>query len=751
MSSMFTKILTSTLLFLVAIGGFFVSVEKNDSITNTLPQITFEINQTYAAWTGTTQSDEMKEMYNKLVAALNIALVWVNVVIAPAVILASWLMSPDWTSGDAFGLREIMHKIWIIISNIIYFVYAILLIIIALATIFGKDNFSYKTMLPKLALGILMVPFTWWFVQWTISLSTVVTASVLTIPQEVMASMNNGGWWEDKSIPWEIIYDPTEKKGENKTLTKFTDCNKANEKESCISPKDFYEKWTGIWAPLVVYGYGIFKFQQISELKDWQDGVSSILQLVHQWIFWVLMFLVFGVLVIALIFILMTRAIKLWIYAMFSPLFTLHFVAGKELMGKMWDWDDTFSIKEFIWLCFVPAIIGLTLSFWLIVLSAVILPASTSVNTTNSDSFIIFWNANNTIASVPPEWDRKQNDTLITLGDMKIRYIWGLWWGGGVATQTGINSVFGAAWTFFWTIIIDIIALVFIWTAFMAAKWVNKAVWKAMEPFDAMGKKVGWLAASIPKYTPLPIPGGSIAGANKAVSLAENMMHEKSNKKFEESATWRFFGADKYIPKDTDNKITEALKGMDKNSKESIAKLQEIWKAWALWRESAYMWDSIKEFHTLIKDPKWLDKFQIEAKLSLDEKKILIEEGWKDLTEPVRKKLTQVLNSKFWTTPASTKSSTSSSTWTNWFSGEKANTASGNITLNFNGLKIVSWTSKEDIIKWIKTKKAEIKDANKVDKATLIKILEESGVSSVDAPNWADDILNDITELKASE
>ncbi|MFZ2256009.1 MAG: hypothetical protein WAW59_01635 [Patescibacteria group bacterium] len=47
------------------------------------------------------------------------------------------------------------------------------------------------------------------------------------------------------------------------------------------------------------------------------------------------MFLVFGVLVIALIFILMTRAIKLWIYAMFSPLFTLHFVAGKELMGKM--------------------------------------------------------------------------------------------------------------------------------------------------------------------------------------------------------------------------------------------------------------------------------------------------------------------------------------------------------------------------------------------------------------------------------
>jgi hypothetical protein len=44
------------------------------------------------------------------------------------------------------------------------------------------------------------------------------------------------------------------------------------------------------------------------------------------------MFVVFGVLVIALIFMLMMRIIKLWVYAIFSPLFTLHFVAGKELL-----------------------------------------------------------------------------------------------------------------------------------------------------------------------------------------------------------------------------------------------------------------------------------------------------------------------------------------------------------------------------------------------------------------------------------
>lgn len=39
-----------------------------------------------------------------------------------------------------------------------------------------------------------------------------------------------------------------------------------------------------------------------------------------------LMFIVFGILVLALVFMLMVRAIKLWFYAIFSPLFTLQFV-----------------------------------------------------------------------------------------------------------------------------------------------------------------------------------------------------------------------------------------------------------------------------------------------------------------------------------------------------------------------------------------------------------------------------------------
>ncbi len=82
-----------------------------------------------------------------------------------------------------------MYELWVTMSNITYFIYAILLIFIALATIFGRDNYGYKAMLPKLALGILLVPFTWWFVQFTISLSSVVTASVISIPHEALTKL----------------------------------------------------------------------------------------------------------------------------------------------------------------------------------------------------------------------------------------------------------------------------------------------------------------------------------------------------------------------------------------------------------------------------------------------------------------------------------------------------------------------------------------------------------------------------------
>ncbi len=95
----------------------------------------------------------------------------------------------------------------------------------------------------------------------------------------------------------------------------------------------------------MVYAYGIFKFQNIPKIGSATDGIKSVGQIINQAFIGAMMFLIFGLLVLALIFMLAMRAIRLWFYAIFSPLFTLQYVIGDSIFGEN---KNTFSIKEFI-------------------------------------------------------------------------------------------------------------------------------------------------------------------------------------------------------------------------------------------------------------------------------------------------------------------------------------------------------------------------------------------------------------------
>lgn len=79
----------------------------------------------------------------------------------------------------------------------------------------------------------------------------------------------------------------------------------------------------------------------------------------------------------------------------------------------------------------------------------------------------------------------------------------------------------------------------------MAAKGVSKAVEAAVKPFEDMGNKVGSMAASLPKYAPLPLPGGSIAGAGHLTSGMESKISTKAIDSANESALGKALGMDK--------------------------------------------------------------------------------------------------------------------------------------------------------------------------------------------------------------
>lgn len=56
--------------------------------------------------------------------------------ITPLLMLAGWLLTPDWVFGEIFGLRVVLHDLWILVSNLVYVIFAFLLVAMAFANIF---------------------------------------------------------------------------------------------------------------------------------------------------------------------------------------------------------------------------------------------------------------------------------------------------------------------------------------------------------------------------------------------------------------------------------------------------------------------------------------------------------------------------------------------------------------------------------------------------------------------------------------
>lgn len=101
---------------------------------------------------------------------------------------------------------------WILISNIVYTIFAITLVGIAFMNIVGGENakaYEIKAKLPSLIISILIVPFTWFIVSAVLSISNILTASVIQLPFDMLTKGDGtmGDFMTEKIIPKEITYN----------------------------------------------------------------------------------------------------------------------------------------------------------------------------------------------------------------------------------------------------------------------------------------------------------------------------------------------------------------------------------------------------------------------------------------------------------------------------------------------------------------------------------------------------------------
>ena len=168
--------------------------------------------------------------------------------------IAGWLMTPDWTFGEIFGLRPILHELWVTVANFVYIVFAFLLVAMAFMNIFGgeKNTWQIKSKLPKLIIGVVSVPFTWFLISAITTISSLLTASIIQLPADILA--NNPTNTFEFEVPTECLIDFTKSTSSG---AKLIDCGEPSSYHK-TTIHDFLTGEKSAYSVLSVYAYGIF-------------------------------------------------------------------------------------------------------------------------------------------------------------------------------------------------------------------------------------------------------------------------------------------------------------------------------------------------------------------------------------------------------------------------------------------------------------------------------------------------------------
>ena len=476
------------------------------------------INTATAAAKDTTWAQKGIDFVNWL-----LQMVWV--LLALATYLASMFLSPEWINGSLFWMSDKFKEIWILVSNVVYFVFAFVLIWIAFMNIIWKtwDQYQLKQALPKFIVWVLIVPFSWFLVQFILSISAILTVSSLTLPFDTFQA-----YWKSMAsikIPEICTLNLNEFKW-NDTESNNTSAEAIKAEKNASSSNELIKcTWnvTLEWANATqsifwifsIYTYSILSFDSIDDFSAQfviQTKTKTIWDVLVKVLFSALFVIVYWILIITLAMVLMIRWIYIWIYTMMSPIFWLMYFFDKKDGG--WDWFfSKFNVKEFIALAMVPVYTMLALSFWLVFIYTVWQGLSTPAKT--DTDIAIKWNT-------------------LSIWKSKLEIIWAYsntTWEDITWFLDAIQKEWkGGLWVI-WTLILKIFGIVVLWWTIMAAMRTSDITKAITEPIHSFGTKVWWIMASAPGNIPI-FGWQSAKSMSSAVSNISSWIESAQSKKW---------------------------------------------------------------------------------------------------------------------------------------------------------------------------------------------------------------------------
>ncbi|MDD2871392.1 MAG: hypothetical protein PHS49_05355 [Candidatus Gracilibacteria bacterium] len=436
----------------------------------------------------------------------------ISMILALFMYLSTIFLSPAWINGSLFGLNGYFKDIWILVSNLVYFIFAFILIWIAFMNIIGRnaDQYQLKQALPKFIVGVLIVPFSWFLVQFILSLSAILTIASLSLPFETFETYHQT--MEGVTVPTDCTLDlrsKTEKTAASnggQVQEGYFHCKEGKE----VSLNELggnADAIDSIFGIIAMYNYGVLGLERTDGIDQIDMNlVQNFGDLVVKIVFDLLFVFVYSILMIAIGVVLMVRGIYIWIYIMISPVFGLMYFFDKKDGGGD-GFFAKFNVKEFIALAMVPVYTMLALSFGLLFLFIVGTGMTTSSTQSQSGGGVSV--ANNKVEvgkftlNIEGQVSKVANST-------------------NLLKQIG-NDTLGIVGS----LILKVFGIVILWGAVMAALRTSEITKTITQPLHDFGAKVGQIMTSAPGNLPL-FGGQSMNSMNTVASKFGGYIDQKN-------------------------------------------------------------------------------------------------------------------------------------------------------------------------------------------------------------------------------
>jgi len=437
------------------------------------------------------QQESNEKSVNSIMWLFQIISAWLGILTQ----LVAVFLHPNWINGKIFWLEAYLKDIWLMISNVVYLIFAVLLIIISFMNIIWKweNKWELKQALPKFFIWVMMVPLSWFIIQAILTISSLLSFEILTIPYKTLNKTQNETL-SQICICKDYDVNLSKKSDSSWNIDEFIKCRDPKiydkSEEKCASPNytSLYKilRWEGdsLYSIISIYTYSIINIESIDTLKkedfSWESAISDIFSLFLKLGFDSIFIIIYLLLLVTLFLALFIRWIWIWIYTMMSPVFGLFYFF--DIKGD--EWYKRLNISSFISLAMVPVYVSAALSIWLLFL---FIATDNSIKNWNKAESNIPW-----VFSI-----NSAGSIIFWWFDFKLS------WNINGSSSSYISKVYKEWNSAIWQLFMQIFWLAILWIAIMAALESSNITKSIIEPISRFWNTMWSLLAKAPSYIPM--------------------------------------------------------------------------------------------------------------------------------------------------------------------------------------------------------------------------------------------------------